>query len=64
MEKVEKAYDWITRITATCNNQFHFDGLDKLIELFATNFPEELEKIDELKMKRFEKWNEVHNILY
>ena len=64
MEKIEKAYEWITRIIPSCNNQFHFDGVDKLIELFSTNFPEEEEKITELKMLRHDKWNEVHNILY
>lgn len=61
--KVDIAYEWICRIIETCNNQFHFDGIDRLIELFGENFKDE-NKVVLLKNIRNQKFAEVHNILY
>jgi len=34
-------YTWITTIIISCNNDFQFICVDKLIELFKQHFPEE-----------------------
>jgi hypothetical protein len=62
MEKEIETFEWIARIIATSNNDFHFDAIDKLIELHFINFQnEELKaRLNELK---HEKWNEIHSIL-
>lgn len=55
-------FDWICRIIETCTNDFHFQAVDKLIDLFY-----EIEKDEsqthELKVFRNNKWNEIHHIL-
>lgn len=62
-QKSNVAFEWICRIIETCVNQFHFDGVDRLIELFFENFKDEPKAL-ELKKLRHQKFNEVHNILY
>lgn len=62
-QKADVAFDWICRIIETCVNQFHFDGVDRLIELFMDNFKDE-QRTMILKDLRHQKFNEVHNILY
>ncbi len=55
-------YEWIVKIIQTCNNNFHFEAVDKLIELFYEKENDEQLKI-ELQILRQQKWNEIHNIL-
>lgn len=54
--------NWIIQIIDSCNNDFHFEAVDRLIELFY-----EREKNDDLKTElillKQRKWNEIHNIL-
>jgi hypothetical protein len=52
--KSQEIFDWIAKIIATCNNDFHFDAID-VIETFG----DENMKTD-LKLA---KWNEIHLIL-
>ena len=55
-------YDWIIRIIETCNNDFHFEAVDKLIELFYEKHLDG-EMRTELNILRQNKWNEIHSIL-
>jgi len=59
---MEHIYEWITRIIETCNNDFHFEAIDKLIDLFYEKYQDEKRKI-ELEQLRTKKWNEIHSIL-
>lgn len=57
-----KIYNWIVNIIDSCRDDFHFEAVDKLIELFL-----EKEKNEELylnlKALRISKWNDIHLIL-
>jgi hypothetical protein len=57
-----EVYDWIVKIISTCTDDFHFDCVDKLIELFYVRFGD-ADKRDDLIMIRSQKWNETHAIL-
>jgi len=59
---MEQIYDWITRIIDTCNNNFHFEAVDRLIDLFYEKYQDEKRKT-QLEHSRTKKWNEIHNIL-
>lgn len=59
---MEEIYTWIMKIISTCNNQFHFEAVDRLIDLFDEKYKEE-KMTNELKYSRTIKWNEIHNIL-
>ena len=59
---MEQIYEWITRIIETCNNDFHFEAIDRLIELFYEKYQDEKRKL-ELEHLRTIKWNEIHGIL-
>jgi hypothetical protein len=55
-------YNWLLKIIETCNNDFHFEAVDKLIELFYEKEKDE-SLVDDLKLARIKKWNEIHLIL-
>ena len=55
-------YDWIIRIIETCNNDFHFEAVDKLIDFFYQKYLDG-EMRTELNILRQNKWNEIHSIL-
>ena len=59
---MEQIYDWIKRIIETCTNNFHFEAVDRLIELFYEKYQDEKRRT-ELEHLRTIKWNEIHNIL-
>jgi hypothetical protein len=59
---MEYIYDWIVRIIDTCNNDFHFEAVDKIIELYYEKYQDEKKKI-ELEYLRTIKWNEIHGII-
>lgn len=59
---MEQIYDWISRIIETCNNDFHFEAVDRLIDLFYEKFQDEKRKT-ELEHLRIIKWNEIHSVL-
>ena len=63
MEKrVESIYDWVCRIIDTCSNDFHFEAVDRLIELFYEREKDEGKKL-ELEIRKKDKWNQIHFIL-
>ena len=63
MEKrLESIYDWVCRIIDTCSNDFHFEAVDRLIDLFYEREKDEAKKI-ELQLRKQDKWNEIHYIL-
>ena len=59
-------YKWILNIIKSCNNDFHFEGVDKLIELFATRHGN-VSKFDsllyDLLYNRKNQWDHIHTIL-
>lgn len=63
MEKrVEPIYDWICRIIDTCNHDFHFEAVDRLIALFYEREKDEA-KMLELQIRKQDKWNQIHYII-
>jgi hypothetical protein len=62
MENKQNLYDWIVKIIDSCRDDFHFEGVDRIIELFNDKFKDE-NVLFELKMKRTDKWNEIHTII-
>lgn len=60
--EAEKSKAWIMGIIKSCNNSFHFEGADKLIEFYHTKY-----KLSgpymELLQARTEQWNLIHQIL-
>jgi hypothetical protein len=59
---MQDIYNWILRIIETCNNTFHFEAVDKLIDLFYEKYKDE-KLTEDLKLRRIRMWNEIHNIL-
>ena len=59
---MSEVYDWIVKIISTCSDDFHFDCVDKLIELFYVRFGD-ADKRDDLIMISSQKWNQTHAIL-
>ena len=58
--EIKKTFEWIKNIIDSCTDDFHFDSVDRLIDLFS----EKLEKkdsndvmISELRAYRTWKWN-------
>jgi hypothetical protein len=63
IESKTEAYNWILSIIKSCNNDFHFDCVDKLIELYHEKYLDS--EIDTLlKTERANVWNNIHSILY
>jgi len=62
MHIMSEVYNWIVKIISTCTDEFHFDCIDKLIELFYIRFGD-ADKRDELIMIRRQRWNIIHGVL-
>lgn len=59
---MRQLFDWISVIISSCTDDFHFEAVDKLIDLFYERTKDE--KITtELRLKRALKWNEIHAIV-
>jgi len=58
----EQLFNWIAKIIETCTHDFHFEGVDNLINLFYEREQDENLKT-ELQLLRNSKWNEIHFIL-
>lgn len=56
-------YEWVAKIIDTCNHDFHFEGVDNLINLYYERTKDEAKKV-ELEALRMKKWNDIHTILY
>jgi len=63
MRPAQEAYNWIKKVIDSCENTFHFDGADALIELFVKRHPEETNLIMFLQTQRSERFKKVHSIL-
>jgi hypothetical protein len=55
-------FQWIANIIQTCTNDFHFDSVDRLIDLYHQREKDEDKQV-ELKLLRKAKWDEIHNVL-
>ena len=62
MTEVQEHYNWIMGIIDSCNNDFHFEGVDKLIELFYQRHKNNDLHTCLLQL-RAEHWNSIHSIL-
>jgi len=62
MENKQNLYEWIVKIIDSCRDDFHFEGVDIIIKLFNDKFKDD-DIHFELKMKRTDKWNEIHTII-
>lgn len=58
----QECYTWIQNIIDSCNNTFHFEGADRLIDLYQDQFKDD-ESTTLLKLQRQNHFNAVHNIL-
>lgn len=59
---MEKTYIWTYNIIRSCNNDFHFDCADALIDLFSQKYGDNA-LLFQLKELRQSKWSAVHSIL-
>ena len=57
-----KLNEWIENIIQSCTDDFHFEAIDKLIELYHERTKNE-DLTSDLKMLRAKKWNEIHAIV-
>jgi hypothetical protein len=58
MEKIE-IFKWVKKIIFTSNNDFHFEAVDRLIELFYEKYADDFLR-NELYLLREKKWDEIH----
>ena len=58
----ETIFEWIVKVIATCNNDFHFEGVDRLIELFNERYNDADDTL-RLQLLKVRRWNEIHVIL-
>jgi hypothetical protein len=62
MEKERDLFQWISKIIETCNQDFHFEGVDNLIKLYDEKVKDK-DKTLQLEILRTRKWNEIHFLL-
>ena len=62
MERTETIFDWVAKIITSCTDDFHFEAVDRLIELYFEREKDE-SKQTELKLLKKIKWDEIHDIL-
>jgi len=53
---------WISDIIDSCTDDFHFEAIDRLIDLFDER-TDDKDITSELKLLRAKKWNEIHGIV-
>ena len=63
MKQANEIYNWVLVIIDSCTDTFHFDAVDKLIELFAEKFTDEEDLQIMLQQIRQKHWNTIHYIL-
>lgn len=59
---MQNDFNWISNIIQSCTNSFHFQAVDKLIELFEARYHNS-EATTGLKQIRQNKFNDQHLIL-
>ena len=60
---MEQTYTWTYNVIRSCNNDYHFDCADALIDLFARKYGEGSNQVLQLKMLRADKSVSIHGIL-
>lgn len=63
MTTKQECYNWLVSIIDSCNNDFHFEGVDALIALFKLRFKEDTDLHILLETQRATHWNTIHGIL-
>ena len=63
ISETDTTFDWIVRIIDTCNNDFHFESIDNLIELYYLKTGNE-DKYINLQLIRIQKYKLVHGQLF
>ncbi len=63
MTSEQEAYNWILVAIDSSTNDFHFAGIDRLIDLFQQMYPKEEKLHLMLKDTRGMHWNHLHAIL-
>ena len=67
MKEAQRDYNWMLVIIHSCSNDFHFEGVDKLVELFKAKYDDGTPYMDqlffELVVVRLRRWNLIHSIL-
>jgi hypothetical protein len=53
---------WVMKIIDSCNDDFQFEAVDRLIDLHYERFKNE-EEFLELSVTRARKWNDIHGIV-
>lgn len=56
-------YNWIQNIIDSCEHDFHFEAVDKIIELYHQKYNDEA-TTNALKEERKEHWNNTHAIIH
>ena len=54
--------DWVSKIIESCNDDFQFEAVDRLIDLYYLKYNDEEGNL-ELQLQRARKWNDVHLII-
>jgi hypothetical protein len=62
MERNDTIYDWVAKIISTCTHDFHFEAVDRLLELYYEREKDDI-RLTELRMLKKIKWDEIHDIL-
>ena len=64
LDAMQSDYNWISNIIQSCTNSFHFQAVDKLIELFEARYNNiDSTTTTDLKQKRQNQFNDCHFIL-
>ena len=59
---MEENFDWILKIINSCKNDFHFEAVKILIDLFNTKHKNSAFTWG-LKEAQTKRWNEIHGIV-
>lgn len=55
-------FNWLATIIESCTDDFHFEAIDKLIELYSEKVKDK-DLVTDLKNLRSKKWNDIHGIV-
>jgi len=55
-------FNWLSAIIDSCTDDFHFEAIDKLIELYSEKVKDQ-DLVTDLKNLRSKKWNDIHGIV-
>lgn len=58
----ENIKEWVSKIIESCKDDFQFEAVDRLIDLYYIKFGNEEGYLD-LQLERAKKWNDVHVII-